>query len=349
MKKLEIILPFYNEDLETIEPMLSSINNQVGCTPSNYLLTLVDDAGPNKITEEDVKKYLWKFDFRILHMKENGGPGNARQYGIDNSKAEYVTMGDCDDMLQNSMVFNFFENQLYKDQPDFAHTKWYVYNYAPNIGNIIQPMNTEFTWFFGKFYKREFLEKYNIREDPRLRVHEEIQIVRLAPHFTKNAKLYDFPTYIWSTSEGSITRRNNQEYAYTGMATYIFSNDILLDKMIKLNRDEALKQAIECIMLTWISFQNCDYDGVAKDWKKQTEEMISYFINKWEMNIELRKSESPQFQGVELNVYKTMQNQLQGIPKEDYFDWYKRMKNLGIKEVPEFRQPNTTAPKKGKD
>ena len=29
MKQLEIILPFYNEDIETIQPMLSSINNQL--------------------------------------------------------------------------------------------------------------------------------------------------------------------------------------------------------------------------------------------------------------------------------------------------------------------------------
>lgn len=347
MKKLEIILPFYGEDVETIEPMLSSINNQVGCTPSDYLLTLVDDAGPCKITEEDVKKYLWKFDFKILHMKENGGPGNARQFGIDESKAEYVMLGDCDDMLQNNMVFNFFENQLYKDQPDFAHTKWFSYHYIPNAGNIIQPMNPEFTWFFGKFYKREFLEKYKLREDPRLRVHEEIQIVRLAPHYSQNAKYYDFPTYIWSTSEGSITRRNDQEYAYTGMATYIFSNDILLDRLVTLNRDEALKQAIQCILLTWTSFQNCDYDGKAKDWKKQTEEMISYFINKWETNIELRRNENAQFKQLELEVYKNMQGQLQGIPKEDYQTWYKRMKELNIKEVPEFKQPNTTTAKKG--
>jgi glycosyltransferase involved in cell wall biosynthesis len=349
MKKLEIILPFYGEDVETIQPMLSSINNQIGCTPSDYLLTLVDDCGPSKITEEDVKKYLWKFDFKILHMEKNGGPGNARQFGIDNSKAEYVFLGDCDDMLQNNMVFHFFEKQLYKDQPDFAHTKWYTHQYAPNMGNIIVPNNPEFTWFFGKFYKREFLEKYKLREDPRLRVHEEIQIVRLAPFYSQNAKMYDFPTYIWSTSEGSITRKNNQEYAYTGMATYIFSNDILLDKMVTLNRDEALKQAMQCILLTWSSFQNCDYDNVAKDWKQQTEEMASYFINKWQVNIDLRSKENPQFANLELEVYKGMQGQLHSIPKEDYFTWKQRMIDLNITEVPEFKQPDTTTIKKGKD
>lgn len=349
MKQLEIILPFYNEDIETIQPMLSSINNQIACTPSNYLLTLVNDCGNSTITEEDVKKYLWKFDFQILKTPENGGPGVARQFGIDKSKARYVMMGDCDDMLQNNMVFHFFENQLSKDDPDFAHTKWFSYHYQPNMGNIIQPMNPEFTWFFGKFYKREFLEKYKLREDPRLRVHEEIQIVRLAPHYTTNAKMYDFPTYIWCTSEGSITRRNEQEYAYTGMATYIFSNDILLDRLITLNRDEALKQAEQCMMLTWSSFQNCDYEGKAKDWKDQTERMASYFINKWEVQIELQKKQKPEWSRLELELYKQMQGQLQAVPKEDYYTWYKRIKELDIKEAPEFKQPNITAAKKGHD
>lgn len=349
MKKLEIILPIYREDIDTIAPMLSSINNQVGCTPSDYLLTLVNDCGPTTVTEEDIRKYLWKFDFQILKTPENGGPGVARQYGIDKSKAEYVILGDCDDMLQNNMVFNFFENQLYRDQPDFAHTNWFSYHYVPNAGNIIQPMNPEFTWFFGKFYKRSFLEKYKLREDPRLRVHEEIQIVRLAPHYSVNAKYYDFPTYIWCTSEGSITRRNDQEYAYTGMATYIWSNDILLDRLIKLNRDEALKQAEQCMILTWISFQNCDYDGIAKDWKKQTEETASYFINKWEPEIELQKKQNPNWEKLEFEVYKSMQGQLQSVPKEEYTAWYNRIKALDIQKIPEIKQPNITDIKKGKD
>jgi len=349
MKKLEIILPFYNEDLETIEPMLSSINNQVGCTPSDYLLTLVNDCGNSEITEKDIKKYLWKFDFKIIKTPENGGPGVARQYGIDQSKADYVFLGDCDDMLQNNMVFNFFENQLYRDQPDFAHTKWFTYAEVPNAGKIIQPQNIEFTWFFGKFYKREFLEKYNIREDLRLRVHEEIQIVRLAPHYTKNAKIYDFPTYIWMPSDGSITRRNGQEYAYTGMAEYIFSNDILLDKVLTLNRSEALKQAYQVMLLTWASFQNQDYENEGKDWKEQTENMISYFINKWEKLIDLLKDQDQNFNRVLMETYKGMQNQLQKLPKEDYISWYNKMKTLNIKEVPEFRHPNITAKKKGHD
>ena len=348
MKKLEIILPIYREDIETIAPMLSSINNQIACTPSDYLLTLVNDCGPTTVTEEDIKKYLWKFDFQILKTPENGGPGVARQFGIDCSKAEYVMLGDCDDMLQNNMVFHFFENQLYKDQPDFAHTKWFAYHYIPNAGNVIQPMNPEFTWFFGKFYKREFLEKYKLREDPRLRVHEEIQIVRLAPHYSTNAKYYDFPTYIWCTSEGSITRRNNQEYAYTGMATYIWSNDILLDRLIKLNREEALKQAVQCMLLTWASFQNCDYDGIAKDWKEQTEQMASYFINKWNLEIELQKKQKPEWGKIELEVYKNMQGQLQQVPKEEYAIWHNRIKSLNIQECPEIKQPNITDVKKGK-
>lgn len=349
MKKLEIILPMYREDIETIAPMLSSINNQVACTPSDYLLTLVNDCGPTTVTEEDVKKYLWKFDFQILKTPENGGPGVARQFGIDKSKAEYVMLGDCDDMLQNNMVFHFFENQLYKDQPDFAHTKWFAYHYQPKLGNVIQPMNPEFTWFFGKFYKREFLEKYKIREDDRLRVHEEIQIVRLAPHYSTNGKFYDFPTYIWCTSEGSITRRNDQEYAYTGMATYIWSNDILLERIIKLNRDEALKQAEQCILLTWSSFQNTDYDGVAKDWKAQTEQTASYFINKWDKEFELQRKQKPEWERLELEIYKNMQGQLQQVPKEEYKAWYERIKAMNIQELPEIRQPNITDVKKGKD
>lgn len=348
MKRLSIILPFYAEDLETIEPMLSSINNQQACTPSYYELILVNDCGPSTITEEDVKKYLWKFDSRIIKMKENGGPGNARQFGIDNSKAEYVLMGDCDDVLHNNLVFNFFENQLYRDQPDAAHTNWFSHNYIPNVGDVIQPMGLEFTWFFGKFYKRSFLEQNNLRMHPDLRVHEELQIVRLAPYYSNNIKHYDFPTYIWSTSEGSITRKNNGEYAYTGNATYMYSNDILLERAITKNEMEALKGAYSTILLGYTSYINIDWEGVAKDYKSQTDNMCSYFINKWIPKINEFKKMHPEFEQVLLNEYKGMQNQLEKLPKITFDSWLDMMKDLNITKLPDFIQPDTTTAKKGK-
>ena len=348
MKKLSIILPFYGEDLETIEPMLSSINNQQACTPSDFELILVNDCGPSTITEEDVKKYLWKFDSKIIKMKENGGPGNARQLGIDASKAEYVMMGDCDDVLQNNMVFYFFETQLYKDQPDVAHTNWMSHHYVPTIGNIIQPMNVEFTWFFGKFYKRSFLEQNKLRMHPNLRVHEELQIVRLAPYYTDNIKHYDFPTYIWSTSEGSITRKNNGEYAYTGNATYLYSNDLLLDRAVEKREPDALQSAYAVILLGYTSDVNIDWTGPAKDYKKQTDEMASYFINKWLPRIEQFTEKHPEFKQNLLQEYKNMQSQLEAIPDITFNQWVKDIKALGITELPEFIQPDTTTVKKGK-
>ena len=348
MKKLSIILPFYGEDLETIEPMLSSINNQQACTPSDFELILVNDCGPSTITEEDVKKYLWKFDSKIIKMKENGGPGNARQLGIDASKAEYVMMGDCDDVLQNNMVFYFFETQLYKDQPDVAHTNWMSHHYVPTIGNIIQPMNVEFTWFFGKFYKRSFLEQNKLRMHPNLRVHEELQIVRLAPYYTDNIKHYDFPTYIWSTSEGSITRKNNGEYAYTGNATYLYSNDLLLDRAVEKREPDALQSAYAVILLGYTSDVNIDWTGPAKDYKKQTDEMASYFINKWLPRIEQFTEKHPEFKQNLLQEYKNMQSQLEAIPNITFNQWVKDIKALGITELPEFIQPDATTVKKGK-
>ena len=348
MKKLSIILPFYGEDLETIEPMLSSINNQQACTPSDFELILVNDCGPSTITEEDVKKYLWKFDSKIIKMKENGGPGNARQFGIDASKAEYVMMGDCDDVLQNNMVFYFFETQLYKDQPDVAHTNWMSHHYIPTIGNVIQPMGIEFTWFFGKFYKRSFLEQNNLRMHPNLRVHEELQIVRLAPYYTDNIKHYDFPTYIWSTSEGSITRKNNGEYAYVGNATYIYSNDLLLERAITKNEANALQSAYAVILLAYTSAINVDWDGPAKDYKQQTDNMTSYFVNKWLPRIDKFKEKHADFSRNLLQEYKNMQGQLEKLPDITFDAWLESIKALNITELPEFKQPDTTTAKKGK-
>lgn len=101
MKKdvlISIIVPVYNAG-SSLDKCVNSILNQ---TYNELELILVNDGSTDnskKICEEYVKK-----DKRVkLINKENGGPGSAKNAGIENAKGKYIGFVDSDDYIENDM------------------------------------------------------------------------------------------------------------------------------------------------------------------------------------------------------------------------------------------------------
>lgn len=99
---ISIITPFYDGGA-TLQETANSILNQ---TYPYFEWIIIDDGSKDK---ESLKKLeaVEKLDERIkvLH-KENGGPAQARDYGIDksNSSSKYVYFLDCDDLIENTAL-----------------------------------------------------------------------------------------------------------------------------------------------------------------------------------------------------------------------------------------------------
>lgn len=92
--KLSIIVPIYNVE-STLERCIRSIVQQ---SFTDFELLLVDDGTPDN--SGHIADELASNDERIrVFHKSNGGLSDARNYGIDRTKGEYITFVDSDDEL----------------------------------------------------------------------------------------------------------------------------------------------------------------------------------------------------------------------------------------------------------
>lgn len=91
---VSVIVPVYNVE-KYVEECLESIKNQ---TYSNIEVLMVNDGSTDKSPE--ICKEYEKQDKRFkLFNKKNGGLSDARNYGLDRIKGEYVCFVDGDDTI----------------------------------------------------------------------------------------------------------------------------------------------------------------------------------------------------------------------------------------------------------
>jgi len=101
MPKVSIILAAY-EAPETILTALKSIQNQ---TYQNLEVIIVDDASPTNSTEDAVRNFIANDKrFSYYKLNQNGGAYIARNYALDRTSGEFVTLHDADDWSHPSKI-----------------------------------------------------------------------------------------------------------------------------------------------------------------------------------------------------------------------------------------------------
>jgi glycosyltransferase involved in cell wall biosynthesis len=97
-KLVSIIVPIYNVE-EYLDKNITSILSQ---TYKNFELLLIDDGSTDKSLEICLK--YSKIDKRIkVFHKSNGGLSDARNYGLKQSKGEFIGFVDGDDFIEPDM------------------------------------------------------------------------------------------------------------------------------------------------------------------------------------------------------------------------------------------------------
>lgn len=110
MKKVSVIVPVYNVE-EYLRKCLDSLVNQ---TLKEIEIIVVNDGSPDNsqvIIDEYTKKYKDKVKG---YIKENGGLGSARNYGLKKATGEYIAYVDSDDYVELDM----FEKMYHKAQEE---------------------------------------------------------------------------------------------------------------------------------------------------------------------------------------------------------------------------------------
>ncbi|NMD10886.1 MAG: glycosyltransferase family 2 protein, partial [Acidobacteria bacterium] len=94
--KVSVIIPFY-AGAGWLEEAVGSAVRQ---TYENTEIILVNDGSP-----EDVGGVLGRFAGKIRYFhKDNGGPGSARNLGIENSAGEFIAFLDSDDVWEERKI-----------------------------------------------------------------------------------------------------------------------------------------------------------------------------------------------------------------------------------------------------
>ena len=96
---LSIIIPCYNHG-QYIQEALDSINvNEISYKVE---VIIVDDGSSDKATLEKLES-LKQYDYTIIHQI-NGGPGKARNKGIEKAKGKYILPLDSDNKIKPDYI-----------------------------------------------------------------------------------------------------------------------------------------------------------------------------------------------------------------------------------------------------
>lgn len=220
-RKIDVIIPAYNVPDEILFRCLASIACQ---DIANELeVTIVDDASTKQNYKAVADHFKTMLKINVLRYETNGGPGVARQYGIDHTKNGYMTFIDADDTFNGSFALKALRNGIEMNNGlyqmcvgifDEVHETDLPQG---EVGPVLMPHEQDLVWMFGKLYRRNFVDKYGIRFHESSRANEDNgfnTICRLCANDNEQINFIPAHVYYWHENINSITRANDCQYSY---------------------------------------------------------------------------------------------------------------------------------------
>ena len=179
---VSIIIPVYNSQLY-IQECLESMKNQ---DYPNFEVVIVNDGSTDN-SKDIINQFINDNNLSnfILINTENGGVSRARNVGISRAQGEWITFVDSDDWIEVTYISEIM-SVVSKYDVDFALAGFRAYelsedrydvwtDFTVEYGKMPEDMKylTSFDYVCGRFYKRELIEKNDIRFDERIRFCED--------------------------------------------------------------------------------------------------------------------------------------------------------------------------------
>ena len=112
--KVDVIIPAYNVPDETLFRALSSIACQDKI--EDIEITIIDDASTKQNYQKIIDIFSSIVKINLLRYETNGGPGVARQYGLDHTQNEFVTFIDADDIFSGHFAISTLKGMLIENK-----------------------------------------------------------------------------------------------------------------------------------------------------------------------------------------------------------------------------------------
>jgi glycosyltransferase involved in cell wall biosynthesis len=158
----------------------------------------------------------------LLRYETNGGPGVARQYGIDHTYNGYMTFIDADDTFNGAFALKALRNGIEMQNGLFqmcvgVFDEVHEMGIPSGDGPVLLQHAQDLIWMFGKLYRRSFIDKYNIHFHESSRANEDNgfnTLCRLCMNDSEQINFIGAHVYYWHENPNSITRANDCQYSY---------------------------------------------------------------------------------------------------------------------------------------
>ena len=249
--KLSIIVPVYGVE-KYIDKCLNSLVKQ----SLKEIEVIVVNDGTKDNSQKIVDKYVKKYPDKIKsYIKENGGQGSARNYGLKKASGEYIGYVDSDDFVEKDMYKKLY-NKAKENNYDIVVCGNYNVSedyQNKNIDAFINNYNTDLeNIFFGKMavwnkiYKRDILIKNKLEFKEKV-WYEDLAFTLKAIMNSNTFAFIDEPLYDYLIREGSTMNNSNVKRNLEILEAF---NDIL--SYIQHNKKEEYFSKIEFLAIDHI-------------------------------------------------------------------------------------------------
>ena len=227
MTKVSVILPVYGV-AQYIEKCTESLLAQ---TLQEMEFIFVDDHGPDnsiELVQNMIAGHPRKEQFVFLKPEHNMGAGMARNFAIPEAKGEYLAFVDSDDWIEPTMFEELYNEAVSQGRVDLCccqASKDYLDGHPSEIlknpqlepGKLTHEKRSYFltqyvSLFWTFIYKREMIEKYNIRY-PEDRSADDSFFVTSNLLLANSLAQVDKPLYHYLIRPGSIcTTKDSTKY-----------------------------------------------------------------------------------------------------------------------------------------
>ena len=228
MRKLDILVPTYNEDESVLKPLLDSIAIQQNVDLVNDVGVIICcDGGSFVLSDELRKTYPFTIEF---YQCEHRGVSATRNSCLDKSKADYVMFCDADDMFSNVCGLWI----IFREMEDGFDSIVSAFIEETRMDEEVMYINHDMdsTFVHGKVHRRKYLKNKKIRFNDNLTIHEDSYFNILCQNLSKNVKYCQTPFYLWRWRDESVCR-HDPKYILKTYRNMLDSNDALVDEFIK--------------------------------------------------------------------------------------------------------------------
>lgn len=227
VKKISFIVPFYNVKSEEL---LNCINSIIDEEFDNYEIIIVNDGYENTEINKICKRLSTYDNIKYIYQ-ENSGSAVARNRGIDSSEGDLIMFVDADDMLVSGFKTKLHNSVIVTNDFEFAifdysywtkegenirtlhHEKDLIDDKNYVLSNILFDPKSDFLFgsIWAKIFRRDYLNKYNIRFKPELRKAQDRRFMLDVIYHSKKILYYPIYSYKYKINNNSICHKMNYQ------------------------------------------------------------------------------------------------------------------------------------------